>query len=310
MATSNTLARTSARFGLVKGVETVFENHNSVNNGGVLLLLPALLLQGLFKIKQTHSINEGYYSLEAIILTLAFMQLCRIKTPQELSRCNAGELGKLIGYDRVPEMKCLREKLNELSAQQTKTEELNKELRKIWIPDTEDLTLYIDGHVKIYTGEKAQLPKKYISRQKLCLPGITDFYVNDTLGSPVMFFRGELNEKLQHVIEHNVIPTILQENDFSNVGPEEPIFTLIFDREAFDYSFFIRLWQEHRIAIVTYKKYVKDSWDESLFKEYNVSDRLGNINTMRLCEKELKHSDFKFREIRCWNNEHHLSMPK
>jgi len=65
IATTNPVERTLASFGFIKGVQPKFDNHNSVPNGGVLFLLPALLSQGLMKIKETHKIDEGYYSLES-----------------------------------------------------------------------------------------------------------------------------------------------------------------------------------------------------------------------------------------------------
>ncbi|MFZ1524180.1 MAG: putative transposase [Saprospiraceae bacterium] len=45
---------------------------------------------------------------------------------------------------------------------------------------------YIDGHVRIYTGDKANLPKKYVSRQKLCLPATLEFWVNTQTGLPLL----------------------------------------------------------------------------------------------------------------------------
>ena len=60
IATTNETERALARFGAIAGVEPKFETHNSVPNGGVLFLLPALLSQGLMTIKDTHKIREGY----------------------------------------------------------------------------------------------------------------------------------------------------------------------------------------------------------------------------------------------------------
>ncbi len=51
--------------------------------------------------------------------------------------------------------------------------------------------LYVDGHVRVYSGNKTSLPKRYVSRQKLCLRGLTDYLVNDALGKP--FFSKALN---------------------------------------------------------------------------------------------------------------------
>ena len=50
-----------------------------------------------------------------VILLLAYMALCRIRTVEQLQYESPGELGKLMELDRVPEVRCLREKLARLS---------------------------------------------------------------------------------------------------------------------------------------------------------------------------------------------------
>jgi hypothetical protein len=53
---------------------------------------------------------------QSVLLTLAFMALLRIKTPEQLKGHAPGELGLLLGLDRAPEVKTLRRKLQELGA--------------------------------------------------------------------------------------------------------------------------------------------------------------------------------------------------
>lgn len=82
----------------------------------MLFLLPALLAQGLLKTKDVYTWGKRfYYSLESIVLTLAFMALLRIKNPEQLKQCKPGEIGRIIGLDRIPEVKCLRSKLSSAS---------------------------------------------------------------------------------------------------------------------------------------------------------------------------------------------------
>jgi hypothetical protein len=75
-----------------------------------------------------------------------------------------------MGLDRVPEVRCSRQKLK-LLTNQNKSRELNNKLIDDWYGNNpEDAQfLYIDGHNRVYYGTKANLPVKYISRQKLCL---------------------------------------------------------------------------------------------------------------------------------------------
>ena len=61
-----------------------------------------------------------------------------------------------------------------------------KELSKTWMENDPDEAgyLYVDGHVRVYNGDKANLPRRYVSRERLCLRGTTDYWVNDALGRP------------------------------------------------------------------------------------------------------------------------------
>jgi len=300
IATTNETERVLARYRIIEGVTPRFETHNSVPNGGVLFLLPALLSQGLMTIKDTHKLKEGYYKLESIILTLAFMILCRIKNPEQLKQCAPGEMGKLIGLDRIPAIKCLRIKMAALFGNNT-TQTLNEKLALEWNKKKGDnLFLYTDGHVKIYNGSAALLTKKYVSRQKLCLSATADFWLNDAQGLPLMVWTGELSEKLQYMIEQVMIPQLLSSGIINKHDPTNqiPVCTLIFDREAYEPAFFIRLWEQYRIAIITYRKNVKDKWDEGDFTEMEVVDNGQNKKTMLLCEKPIELNGFKFREIR------------
>jgi hypothetical protein len=189
--------------------EPIFSNSQSICGAGVLFLLPALISQGLLKTKDVYTLPSGdYYGVESVVLTLAFMALSRNKNPEQLKLCKPGEIGRLIGLDRVPEMKCLRKKIKILSGQNQSTA-LNNKLVDIWYPQQEESNsdfLYIDGHVRIYYGTKANLPSKFVSRQKLYLSATSEYWVNDTEGMPVMMVMGELNEKLQTVIECQIIP--------------------------------------------------------------------------------------------------------
>lgn len=112
--------------------------HQSVIGAGILFLLPALLSQGLLKTKEVYQIPANhYYGLESIVLTLAFMALARIKNPEQLKQCKPGEIGKIIGLDRIPEVRCLRDKIKILSGQQ-QAQNLNNLLADHWYDNTSD----------------------------------------------------------------------------------------------------------------------------------------------------------------------------
>lgn len=114
---------------------------------------------------------------------------------------------------------------------------------------------------------------------------------------------GELNEHLRLVIEEQLVPRLLE--DTRDMVTQQqldankllPRFILFFDREAYDTSFFVRLWKEHRIAIVTYRKNVKDKWPQEDFKSYD-TQVINNKITMLLCEKPVELGGYPFREVR------------
>jgi hypothetical protein len=269
-----------------------------------LFLLPALLQQGLLKTKEVYTWERSsYYGLESIVLTLAFMALLRIKNPEQLKQCKPGELGRIIGLDRVPEVRCLRGKLAELTCQQQATR-LNNILVDYWYGDDSSGDaglLYIDGHVRVYYGDTANLPKKYVSRQKLCLSATTEYWVNDALGMPVMMVMGELTEKLQEAILGRIIPqlqeTVLLPTKAPSDEDQTPVCTFVFDREAYSPAFFFQLWKQHRIAVITYRKNVQDFWPVECFQPLATSVLQHSV-PMHVCERQTVLGGHSFREIR------------
>ena len=105
MACTNSVERMLAALGL-GGVPLRFEPCRSVTFGGVLCALPALAENGLFDHQaKLPVLPEGYYALLHILLLLAYMALCRIRTAEQLRYQPPGELGKLMGLDRIPEVR-------------------------------------------------------------------------------------------------------------------------------------------------------------------------------------------------------------
>lgn len=307
IATTRYEERALAAAGILEQALPVFEPQQEIIQGGVLFALPALLSQGLMDYSEVYErLPNGYYSFDSIVLTLAIMALCRIKNPEQLKQCKAGELGRVIGLDRVPEAKCLREKLKQI-VDQNQAENFNRHLMERWLNKEQCVYFYVDGHVRIYYGDQAQLTSKYVSRQKLCLSATTEYWVNDSQGLPYLVVTGELSEPLQQVIEKEIIPRLLQ-SPFIQTRKQcsEPnlpegsqvLFTLVFDREAYEPAFFNRLWEDHRIAVITYRKNVKDLWEEKLFKPFEIQI-LENKVDMLLYEQEVILNNLPFREVRC-----------
>ncbi len=86
-----------------------------------------------------------------------------------------GEWGKILGLDRSLEVKTLRKKIKIIAA--GKSKEWGADLCQMWMANspTDAGTLYVDGHVRVYHGKEAKLPKHYVSREKLCAHASADY---------------------------------------------------------------------------------------------------------------------------------------
>jgi cell division protein FtsB len=166
-------------------------------------------------------------------------------------------------------------------------------LSKDWLEQDPELagTLYVDGHVRLYHGKMTQLPRRYVSRQRLCLRGTTDYWVNDALGQPFFSVERAIDHGLLEAIENDIVPRLLRDVPGQPTQQEldadryRSRFLIIFDREGYSPSFFRRMWQEHRIACVTYHKFPKDDWPVSEFSEVTATMPTGEQVTMELAER-------------------------
>ena len=112
MGASRVIERVAAAMGKLSEAPSYFLPSLDVPYGGLLCGLPALLENGLLRqTKKLFSLPKGYYNLIHIILLLAFMALGRIKTVERLRFNSPGEFGNLLGLDRIPEVRTLREKI-------------------------------------------------------------------------------------------------------------------------------------------------------------------------------------------------------
>jgi hypothetical protein len=297
IACTRPIERVLASLGkLPGGAQTQFEPCRDVSCGGVLCAIPALAQNGLFRhLQTTFPTLTGYYSTLHVILLLAYMALCRIRTVEQLQYESPGELGKLMGLDRVPEVRCLRNKLKQLSQGQGRQapDIWAGLLSKDWLEQEPDLagTLYVDGHVRLYHGKQTQLPRRYVSRQRLCLRGTTDYWVNDALGQPFFSVERPIDHGMLEAIESDIVPRLLRDvpgqptRQELDADPYRSRFLMIFDREGYSPFFFRRMWQQHRIACVTYHKFPKQDWPVSEFSEVTATMPSGERVAVKLAER-------------------------
>jgi hypothetical protein len=284
--------RLEAAFGKSGGAIIRFDPCLDVPKGGVLSALPALLANGLLHGAQS-LLGEvkGYYRTVHVLLLLAFMSLCRIKTVEQLRGHAPGEFGKLIGLDRVPEVRCLRKKLDQLSLDDA-AEKWSAHLGQHWMQADPAAagTLYVDGHVRVYHGKKTKLPRKYVSRDRLCLRGVCDYWVNDAVGNPFFVVEKTVDPGMLKTLEGDIIPRLLHDVpdqpglEELRANPHLSRITIVFDREGYSPGFFKRMWREHRISCLTYHKFPGNAWPEEWFVEHGVTMPQGETVTMRLAE--------------------------
>ena len=292
VACTRVIERVLASLGKLVGATVQFETCLDVPNAGVLCALPTLLANGLLKgVDRLLGKVTGYYTSIHVLLLLAFMALCRIKTTEKLRGHAPGEFGKLLGLDRVPEVRCLRQKMDELSVDDA-AERWAAHLGKYWMEQEAESVgaLYVDGHVRVYHGHKTRLPRRYVSRERLCLRGITDYWVNDAVGRPFFVIEKDIDPGLLETLRSDIVPRLLKEvpgQPSQQQLDEDPClcrFILVFDREGYSPAFFKEMWSKYRVACLTYHKHPSGSWQEQWFTKHEVTMPGGEVVEMKLCE--------------------------
>ena len=285
--------RVAAAMGIAECATAHFEHAHDVTMGGLLAGLPALCANGLLSgVDKYLKLPSGFYSCIHILLTLGFMALGRIRRPEGLRHIPPGELGKVIGLDRVPEVRTLRAKITEM-ASTGNPEGWMKELSKTWMENDPEAAgyLYVDGHVRVYHGDDAILPRRYVSRDRLCLRGTTDYWVNDALGRPFFVVSKAVTEGLADALLNDIVPELLssvpgQPSEMElEADPLLHRFVIVFDREGATHKLLSELWVK-RIGAITYRKNVKDCWPESEFIVSEVCVPGGGNTKMRLALRE------------------------
>jgi hypothetical protein len=308
--------RVAASVGMLNGAAIEFERVQDVPDGGVLLALPALLLLGLLsKSRENFSMSEGFYPLESIFLVLALMALGRIPSLEALRYEAPGEWGKLIGLDRIPEVRTLRQKITELCAEPGNAQRWSSALAKQWMAEQPESVgvFYADGHVRVYHGKLTDLPRRYVARERLCLRGTTDYWVNAMDGRPFFVVSCAVDPGLLTVLREQIVPRLSADAP-NQPTPEqlkaEPLLsrlTIVFDREGYSPKFFAQM-KEERIAVLTYHKFPGELWSEQEFRPHKVSLVNGEEVIMKLAERGVQLSnDLWVREVRHLSEKGHQS---
>jgi hypothetical protein len=104
--------------------------------------------------------------------------------------------------------------------------------------------LYVDGHVKAYSG-KRKLAEIWNSQRRMPLPGIHTYHVADSGGRPLLFLAEELSANLA-----KAMPRII--SAIREALGDRP-FSVIFDRGGYDGALLSWL-DDHGIGFITYQR--------------------------------------------------------
>jgi hypothetical protein len=240
--------RLLAAMGLLEDATPLFAKCSSVPRAGVLLAIPALVSSGLLSIARRiyGSIGPAFYGLRTSLVAYVLLALLRIPRPENLKEYAPNDLGRIVGLDRMPEVKTLRRKLARLASLKG-SQELGREMAKLRIQERGRLLgfLYIDGHVRAYHGKRA-IAKGYIPRTRLVVPATTDYWVNDRTGDPIFVVTADANAQMTKML----VPIMEQVRGL--IGSDRRI-TIVFDRGGWSPKLFCTLLAMH-FDILTYRK--------------------------------------------------------
>jgi hypothetical protein len=307
VGTTRTLERVLAAMGQLDGAPIEFEVVDDVSQGGVLCALPALLVCGLLRhTRETFSLPAGYYPIEPIFLALAFLALARVASLEALRYEAPGEWGKLLGLDRIPEVRTLRDKIGLLCQPSGRAQRWSSILSREWMEGSPESvgTAYIDGHVRVYHGGLTQLPRRYVARERLCLRGTTDYWVNTMEGQPLFVVTQAVDPGMLTVLRESILPRLKEEIPGQPSAAEleaDPYlnrFTIVCDPAVYSPDFFAEAKVE-RIAVITYHKFAGPAWAAEEFTEREVKLVNGEVVKLELAERGTRLSNGLWvREVR------------
>lgn len=289
-----------------EGVPRTFKSAADVPNAGALCSLPALLANGLMHgVEERFSLPPGFYPVMTYFLMVSFMFMTRTGPPEQLRYTEPGEWGLLLGHDRCPEVKTLRAKLEAL-AQPAQMMPWAAGLAGFWMEKDPTVAgvLYVDGHVRLYHGSQTKLPPRFVSRQRLCLRSVMDYWVNDQEGRPFFVLTAVDTEGLLAHLRKDLVPRLKADipgqpgEEALAENPDLHAFDIIVDREGFSPDAMTQIFSEHRAALTTYRRHPYKPWDPSEFSPVVVPLAHGQSQEMLLASRPYEKAGRGLREIR------------
>ncbi|MDQ6739603.1 MAG: hypothetical protein M3021_04335 [Actinomycetota bacterium] len=269
--------RAAARSGLLEAAAPVFAPAARVPHTGLFLAVPALEASGLLSCAKAvyAALPDGFYGLETILVDAVLRALAGEARAEGATRFTPGDLGRILGLDRAPEVKTIRRRIGQL-AEAGKAQELIAALAAHHLASTgpggENLAaiLYVDGHVRAYQGTK-KIGKLYSTRLKFPVPATEETWVADANGSPVFVVMAEPGASLAGELRR-LLPELR-----AMVGDGRRVL-VGFDRGGWSPALFKHM-DEHGFDVLTWRKGTTEDIDENLFREVSHTDEHGETRT-------------------------------
>ena len=260
IAYASPLVQFATRLGLIEEAPVEFAPARDVPMAGVLLGVALLSTTGLMEEARCvyGRLKNGWYGLRATLWILFVMALLRIKRPEQLKGVDPAALGQVLGLPRVAEVKTIRRKLRELAGR-GRAALFHRRLAQRRVRQHDDALayLYVDGHVRAYSG-KRKIGKAYVTSRKSVLRAETDYWVNLSNGQPLLVVHAQANERLTQMMKAVV-------NEVRAViGERRPM--IVFDRGGWSKDLFRMLLAEG-FDLLTYRKTPLSDWGDERFCE-------------------------------------------
>jgi hypothetical protein len=240
--------RLLAAMGVIEDAAPLFAECANLPRAGVLLAVPALVQSGLLSVarKIYGNIGPAFYGLRTCLVAYVLLALLRIPRPENLKEYAPEALGRILGLDRMLEIKTMRRKLARLASLK-KSLDLGREMAKRRIRKRGRLVgfLYLDGHVRVYHG-KREVAKGYDTRRRLAVPATTDYWLNDRTGDPLFVVTAEANSSMTKML------LSILEQARALIGRNRRI-TIVFDRGGWSPKLFQKIIALN-FDILTYRK--------------------------------------------------------
>jgi transposase len=213
---------------------------------GLLLAVPNLVQSGVMEeaLRLYGSLETGFYGLRTVLTLMVLLSLACVKRPENLKEYAPSELGRVVGLDRIPEVKTLRRKLEELAKGPVEEYLLALARRRFLARDQALGWLYVDGHVRVYHG-KEKIPATHVTRMRISMPAAQDIWIHDGDCNPVLAITLEAHPSLANVI----LPILEAAQELTG----KRRLTMVFDRGGWSPTLFALL-AEREVDFLTYRK--------------------------------------------------------